>query len=412
MSDGIMASVIMTSYNHEKYIRKALESVLAQKTDFGYEMLIHDDASTDGTADIIREYSEKYPDIIKPVFEEANQWSRGGNITRIALDREIRGRYIAILETDDYWDYEYKLQTQVDFMETHEDYSMCMHAATRLDDVTGETAVMDFFEKEGTYGWEDQVKAGLGTTFPAVASYLLRAEFLKDIPDLFLDEGLGDYALRQYWASRGRVYYFEKPMSVYRVSMPSSYMGRLRGDDAFYREYTLRQIRFFERYNEYTGKRFAGILGRKIDSDYFGFCSATEMHDGLEMAGKAGLDEEKIKKCYGLLSIDSVDESMKRFCGRYEHVFIYGISRLGLVCKKQLDHAGIAFDGFVVTDGQRKPDEAAGKKVYFLSEAMAVCGRTGFLLGVQMMNSEAIIGELERNGITDYYYPYDLERRQ
>ena len=125
--DKIKVSIRCFTYNHERFIRQCLEGVVMQKTDFRFEAIVHDDASTDNTAAIIREYAEKYPDIIKPIYETENQYSKhDGSLTRI-MNAHTRGKYIAMCEGDDYWTDPYKLQKQVDFLESHPDYVMCSH---------------------------------------------------------------------------------------------------------------------------------------------------------------------------------------------------------------------------------------------------------------------------------------------
>jgi glycosyltransferase involved in cell wall biosynthesis len=111
MSD-IMVSVCMLSYNHEKFIRKAIEGVLAQKTNFKFELLIHDDASTDKSAEIIRKYEEKYPDIVKPIYQTENQYSQGVKINSKYQYSRAQGKYIALCEGDDFWCDSNKLQQQ------------------------------------------------------------------------------------------------------------------------------------------------------------------------------------------------------------------------------------------------------------------------------------------------------------
>ncbi|MDE7160127.1 MAG: glycosyltransferase [Muribaculaceae bacterium] len=122
----LVVSLTIT-YNHEKYLRDALESIVMQQTDFPFVAIVHDDASTDGTAEILREYAEKYPDIILPIFESENQYSKGngrvGAVVRQA--REATGaKYVTMCEGDDYWTDPLKLQKQLDFMESHPEYSM------------------------------------------------------------------------------------------------------------------------------------------------------------------------------------------------------------------------------------------------------------------------------------------------
>lgn len=125
--DKIQVSIRCFAYNHERFIRQCLDGFVMQKTDFRFEAIVHDDASTDNTAAIIREYAEKYPDIIKPIYETENQYSKhDGSLTRI-MNAHTRGKYVAMCEGDDYWTDPYKLQKQVDFLESHPDYVMCSH---------------------------------------------------------------------------------------------------------------------------------------------------------------------------------------------------------------------------------------------------------------------------------------------
>lgn len=124
-----LVSIRCLVYNHEPFLRQCLDGFVMQKTTFPFEAIVHDDASTDGSAAIIREYAEKYPDIIKPIYETENQYSkRDGSIGRI-IDAAMHpnSKYIATCEGDDYWTDPNKLQIQVDFLESHPDYVICSH---------------------------------------------------------------------------------------------------------------------------------------------------------------------------------------------------------------------------------------------------------------------------------------------
>lgn len=124
MSTTPLVSIRCLVYNHEPYLRQCLEGFVMQKTNFPFEAIVHDDASTDGSAAIIREYAEKYPDIIKPIYETENQYSkRDGSLRRI-MNEHTRGKYVAICEGDDYWIDPLKLQKQVDFLEANPEYVM------------------------------------------------------------------------------------------------------------------------------------------------------------------------------------------------------------------------------------------------------------------------------------------------
>ena len=121
-----MVSVVSITYNHESYIRDCLEGFLKQETSFPLEIIIHDDASTDHTADILREYYEKRPDLFYLIIEKENQYYRKDFL--VPLFRQAQGKYVALCEGDDYWTDPLKLQKQFDFMESHSECSLCFHS--------------------------------------------------------------------------------------------------------------------------------------------------------------------------------------------------------------------------------------------------------------------------------------------
>ena len=124
---GLKVTIQCTVYNHESFLRQCMDGFVMQKTNFRFEAIVHDDASTDGSAAIIREYAEKYPEIIKPIFEKENLYSKRDGSLRRVMYANTHGKYVAICEGDDYWTDPYKLQKQVDFLESHPGYVMCSH---------------------------------------------------------------------------------------------------------------------------------------------------------------------------------------------------------------------------------------------------------------------------------------------
>lgn len=123
-----LLSIVCLAYNHAPFIRETLEGFLQQETDFPIEVIVHDDASTDSTAAIICDYAARYPHIIKPIYQQQNQYTLGIPFSTKLFAR-ARGKYIAYCEGDDYWTDTRKLQTQVDFLENHRDYVMTYHDA-------------------------------------------------------------------------------------------------------------------------------------------------------------------------------------------------------------------------------------------------------------------------------------------
>ena len=136
-------------YNHEPFLRQCLDGIVMQQTSFPFEAIVHDDASTDGSAAIIREYAEKYPDIIKPIYESENQYSKHDDSIKRAIDAVMNPntKYSALCEGDDYWTDPLKLQKQVDFLESHPDYVICSGNYRCLYQDRGE------LDSQGTYDW-------------------------------------------------------------------------------------------------------------------------------------------------------------------------------------------------------------------------------------------------------------------
>ena len=145
----ILVSIKCAVYNHEPYLRQCLEGFVMQKTNFRFEAIVHDDASTDGSAAIIREYADKYPEIIKPIYETENQYSKHDGTLSMIIDSACKGKYIAMCEGDDYWIDPLKLQKQVDFMEEHLDYTLSCHRYKIYDEQTKEMILASnkYFEK-------------------------------------------------------------------------------------------------------------------------------------------------------------------------------------------------------------------------------------------------------------------------
>lgn len=406
MNEEITVSVLCTTYNHEPFIRDALEGMVNQKTNFKFEIIIHDDASTDHTPDIIAEYEAKYPEVVKTICQKENQW-RKCNYYKNFLFPVARGKYFAFCEGDDYWIDEYKLQKQVDFLENNLDYSMCMHDAIKMNWQTGEKKKMNTFEMGGTFSTERQIMAGLGTNFPAFASYMCRAALLNEIPDFFYEAGVFDYPLRAYYAIKGKIYYFSEAMSVYRVGNSQSYTGQCSTNQNFYNNYCLKTISFFEKFNQYTKQQYFDILESKIISDYYGFCVSITKKEGISKARENGLNIEKIEMIYNKLSPSYLQHVISDFIKRKDKIFIYGTSRLALLCKEQLDKCKICYEGFVVSDGQSKIEQIDNKKVYYLSEVLKEKTQVGFILAVQPINLPAILKILKDCNIQNYCIPYD-----
>ena len=213
--DEIMVSICCSAYNHGKYVKKTLDSILEQKTNFKYEILLHDDASTDNTAEIIREYEEKYPDIIKPIYQTENQYSKRVAITHIYQYPRARGKYIAFCECDDYWTDENKLQKQVDFLEQNSNFIACVHKYIVVDENNEEQNIKTFgyYDKGGVYTFNDFFEKELPSQLATIVMRNITKEYPQSLVDIRLP---GDIKLNLWLLIHGDVYRMDDVMSAYR----------------------------------------------------------------------------------------------------------------------------------------------------------------------------------------------------
>lgn len=213
-----LVTICTVTFNHENYIEKMLQSILEQKTNFDYELLIHDDASTDKTADIIKNYTIKYPNIIKPIFQKENQFSQG---IRPNIEYNIpraEGKYLAFCDGDDYWCDPFKLQKQVDFLEINLKFSGCTHNTRILRGTVGnqleEEVVINSPQKD-VYAVGDFTK---GEVYFHTSAFLFRFnENQKNYILNLLKQIRGDWFRSILFASFGPIKYIDEVMSVYRI---------------------------------------------------------------------------------------------------------------------------------------------------------------------------------------------------
>ena len=220
-----LVSVIVPTYNHEKYIRQCLDGIFMQKVDFPYEVLVHDDASPDGTADIIREYEAKYPDIIKPIYQTENQYSKDKSIISRLQYGRAKGKYIAFCEGDDYWDDNKKMQFQVDFLEEHPEYSGTAHNVAVID-AEGEpyNYYFDFSNHPShEYTLNDYSHGKIAGQVGSLIIHNLFSTLDKEILDkYYLCKANGDEKISLLCLLNGKVYFFDKIMSKYRYVTSNS----------------------------------------------------------------------------------------------------------------------------------------------------------------------------------------------
>ena len=267
----VIVSVICKTYNHEKYISKCINSLLNQKTNFKYEILIHDDASTDKTALIVKEYEQKYPNIIKAVYQKENKYSKKIPIIPNFLLPIASGKFLAFCEGDDFWIDENKLQTQVDALEDNPDCYLCVHTVQATNE--NGFPVNYFYPinkySNGMLNSDSFIKILCYENFAfQLSSFLLKKEkyeyYINNIPKFRQVSCVGDLPLMLYFGSIGNVYYINKVMSCYRLNSINNWSNKGNESNSIYRYRCNSLITMFNEFDKFTNFKYHDLCEHRI----------------------------------------------------------------------------------------------------------------------------------------------------
>lgn len=257
----IVVTVCCVTYNHEKYIRQSLESLLNQNTTFPYEILIHDDASTDQTISILKEYKNKYPNKIRLMLEENNQYSQGNRII-IAniMFSSVVGKYVAICEGDDYWSDKNKLQMQYEIMEKNSSLAVCVHRTEIINEEGKRTgrylpAQMENDQILDGQQYVRQIFTLDSHLFHTSSLFFSMKSFEKDrekLPEYFSKAAVEDRMLLMYLGLRGNVYYIGRTMSCYRIMSVGSWSSMVSNSKEAYYKNDLEIREMLKSFNIYS----------------------------------------------------------------------------------------------------------------------------------------------------------------
>lgn len=268
MNNEIMVSVVCMTYNQEKYIKKCINSLINQKTTFQYEIIIHDDCSTDGTVSILKKYKEKYKEKICLILQETNQYSKGVNILEEIVMPYVRGKYIAFCEGDDYWCDVNKLQLQVSIMERNPQCWICAHSVSIVNE--DDSKLIGKIEPSDTdciFSVEEVINGDGG--FVGTNSLMMKKEIFGQ-NYTFLQLSSLDYFIQILGSLHGGMVYLAKKMSVYRYFSVGSWSSRMYGDkEKFCQQYnkvilTLQRLDK-ETYNKYHNEIENKILKQEVE---------------------------------------------------------------------------------------------------------------------------------------------------
>lgn len=283
-------TVLCITYNHEEFIRKTLEGFVMQKTGFDFEVLVSDDASSDNTQSIISEFAKKYPDIIKPILRKENV---GAEENFLAIADSVKSEYVAICEGDDYWTDSLKLQRQVDFLDSHPDYSICFHPVKVVyTDASQSDEIYPFVINDNEIKMFT-IEHLLAVNFIQTNSVLYRWRFgkgesIKEVcPKNILP---GDYYIHLLHAQKGKIAMISGAMAIYHRHSSGLWCGSLTNPEALHLRHGIKELNFylnvektFSEYHLIKGHQFTAGFARGLFEIYLINQKFLELKQVIEM---------------------------------------------------------------------------------------------------------------------------------
>ena len=415
--EDILVSVWCQTYNHEAYIKDAIEGFLAQKVNFSYEIIIHDDASTDRTADIVKEYEQRYPDRIRGIYQEENQYSKNWLSTKWIYElmaKNCKGKYIAVCEGDDYWIDVQKLQIQTDYLEQHPECVMTIHNGIVVNYENNRICPKNLYENDCVVSEGDIIKQKI---IPLTASGVYRHRIVE-MHSFYLELGVGDYTCLLYSLTKGSIYYFNRIMSVYRFMHSDSWTSSILQDDMLLIIHNVSMIDFLRKYDKDTGERYRNYIISRIQKSVTNIMVLCEKRKKKEFEAICEKCNKKTKGKYSrifeqlqeqymqLYDKEYMSYATRKFIDEHETIVIMGAGRYAKIAANQIISHNVDFKGFAVSDDQRADIEYRGKKIWKLGEIQK---DAGIIIGINPLIWDQIIVSLEKSGLTNYICPFLLE---
>jgi glycosyltransferase involved in cell wall biosynthesis len=286
-----LVSICCITYNHGNFIRQALDGFLMQKTKFPFEVLINDDASTDNTANIIREYEKNYPDIIKPIYQTENQFSKGLPILATFIFPRIKGKYVALCEGDDYWTDPLKLQKQVDFLDTHPECSICFHPVKVICVEDPKlNKIFSSMDNKTVLTIDDLVKTNFIPTNSVMYRWMFTSENIQEVlPGNILP---GDKYIHLLHANKGLIGYMDEVMSVYRRHSGSAWWNNDHNQLEHFKKYGSRMLNFYFCIDKYLNYKYSKIFTRQASKIVSNMIVVFNKHKEYDLLNKLKSDYE------------------------------------------------------------------------------------------------------------------------
>ena len=413
---NMKVSIFCLTYNHSQYIRDALEGMLNQKTSFAYNILVFDDASSDGTSEILREYQGRYNDILTVYTAMENTYEKleRGAILQELYEKYRVGEYIAWCEGDDVWTDEHKLQMQTDYMEQNAQCVMTTHAYMVEDCFQKTKSIIRPGGKNSRYLSAEEVILQLQGNFATASFVMRRAIFFRDKEYPVGD--VEDYPLQLYALCRGRIFYFDRVMSVYRYMHEGSWTWSIKRSTRRKILHILHSLAFLKAYDKYSGFKYTDLIKkRKIEYLYWAVPLELPVEEyevekeslyALDSEGSFGRIDQVDQIYYWLKGLYRFGEEIRSRVDACKYICIMGNGNYAKIVEDNLKKNGISYVGHIVSSLNGEESEAGLWEIktypYEHSETMVI-------VGISQMKQDGILCALEEAGFRDILTPLWFE---
>ncbi len=410
------------TYNQAEYVQEFLEGIINQNTDFNYCVLVIDDASYDGTSEILEKYARDYPDMLGVLISKKNTFRNQNRNTIYQNARKLfmqKATYIATCEGDDFWTDSDKLQIQVDYLQNHPECMMYLHNTWWLNCKSLEKKIANSFECMGERNLEMKELLAIKNGHPATASRVFRMTLYANAPDFLTNCSVGDYNLMTYARVLGTVHYSDRVMCTYRFMSGNSTTDIM---------------------NENTGKAYAiyhdiGIAVYLINLDNFShriyhdiikrnvirfIAMATEKANGLTINDYYDLmypfkvtitpETEKIlSEMIRRFNDDRyLNKDLRKYIYQHDNIAVFGTGRYSRLLIRQLENNGIDPVFFVKSKVEPDEKEYHGKEIWTVEKYSENLKDVGLIISTLPKCYDDIEDILCEFGIDDYIYAYGV----